>query len=78
MRGLEEVLPIALCDGSVRMINQKVALDVWKLLSARNDGKPEEDPDAPALRTVQVHVHLAEATQPARGVPGHDPERERV
>jgi type II secretory pathway pseudopilin PulG len=38
LRSLEDTVPAAICDGSVRMVNQKVALDVWKALSGRNDG----------------------------------------
>jgi len=38
LRSLDDAVPAALCDGSVRMVNQKVALEVWKALSGRNDG----------------------------------------
>jgi Tfp pilus assembly protein PilE len=38
LRCLEDVLPIALCDGSVRTITPKAGKDVWKALSGRNDG----------------------------------------
>jgi hypothetical protein len=39
LRSLEDTVPIALCDGSVRVVKQNLALEVWKLLSARNDGQ---------------------------------------
>ncbi|HXG08282.1 MAG TPA: DUF1559 domain-containing protein [Gemmataceae bacterium] len=34
---------IALADGSVRFIHDKVKLEVWRLLAARNDGQPIPD-----------------------------------
>jgi hypothetical protein len=38
LRCLEDLLPIAMCDGSVRTITPKAGKDVWKALSGRNDG----------------------------------------
>jgi prepilin-type processing-associated H-X9-DG protein len=43
LRSLEEGTNVAMCDGSVRFVQQKVSLDVWKLLTARNDGQPLPD-----------------------------------
>jgi type II secretory pathway pseudopilin PulG len=43
LRGLNTSTNIALCDGSVRAINQSVDLRVWKLLAGRNDGEPIPD-----------------------------------
>jgi prepilin-type processing-associated H-X9-DG protein len=43
LRNLEEGTNVAMCDGSVRYVNQKVSLAVWKLLTSRNDGQPLPD-----------------------------------
>lgn len=38
LRGLTGGANIAMCDGSVRFVSDKVALETWKRLAARNDG----------------------------------------
>jgi len=43
LRSLEAGVNIALCDGSVRFVDQKVDAKVWKLLSSRNDGEAIPD-----------------------------------
>jgi type II secretory pathway pseudopilin PulG len=40
LRGLRDYGNIGMCDGSVRVINKRVKLDVWKNLASRNDGNP--------------------------------------
>jgi hypothetical protein len=39
LRSTQDHSNIALCDGSVRTINKKVELKVWKNLASRNDGE---------------------------------------
>jgi prepilin-type processing-associated H-X9-DG protein len=39
LRSLEEGTNVAMCDGSVRFVKQKTSLEVWKLLTSRNDGQ---------------------------------------
>jgi type II secretory pathway pseudopilin PulG len=43
LRSLTDHSNIALCDGSVRVVTQKVSLEVWKLLTNRSDGMPLPD-----------------------------------
>jgi prepilin-type processing-associated H-X9-DG protein len=43
LRSLTDRSNIAMCDGSVRAVNQKVSLEVWKLLTNRSDGMPLPD-----------------------------------
>jgi prepilin-type processing-associated H-X9-DG protein len=38
LRSLTDHSNIAMCDGSVRVVNQSVTLDIWKALAGRNDG----------------------------------------
>lgn len=40
LRSLGNTVNIALCDGSVRTVKTSVKVEVWKLLSSRNDGNP--------------------------------------
>jgi type II secretory pathway pseudopilin PulG len=39
LRGLNDTVNIGLCDGSVRSVNQKVKLEVWKALATRAGGE---------------------------------------
>jgi prepilin-type processing-associated H-X9-DG protein len=39
LRSLDSVINVAMCDGSVRAINQSIKPEVFKLLTARNDGQ---------------------------------------
>jgi prepilin-type processing-associated H-X9-DG protein len=43
LRTLADGVNIALCDGSVRYVSQKVDLKIWTLLSSRNDGEALPD-----------------------------------
>jgi prepilin-type processing-associated H-X9-DG protein len=38
LRSIAEGANIAMCDGSVRFVQKKLALEVWKALAGRNDG----------------------------------------
>jgi type II secretory pathway pseudopilin PulG len=38
LRAMNPMANVALCDGSVRSINQTVAIAIWKALAGRNDG----------------------------------------
>jgi prepilin-type N-terminal cleavage/methylation domain-containing protein/prepilin-type processing-associated H-X9-DG protein len=40
LRSTSDYTNIAMCDGSVRTINRQVSLQVWNLLTSRNDGQP--------------------------------------
>jgi type II secretory pathway pseudopilin PulG len=39
LRGLMDTANAGMCDGSVRTVNKNIKLEVWKLLTARNDGQ---------------------------------------
>jgi type II secretory pathway pseudopilin PulG len=39
LRSLDNLIMIAICDGSVRSVNDALNLDVWKLLSSKADGQ---------------------------------------
>jgi prepilin-type processing-associated H-X9-DG protein len=43
LRGMEQKANVLFADGSVRSIDGKVKLEVWKLLTSRNDGQPLPD-----------------------------------
>jgi prepilin-type processing-associated H-X9-DG protein len=39
LRSLGRTVNVAMCDGSVRAVQTTIKLEVWKLVTARNDGK---------------------------------------
>ena len=40
LRGLTDGSNIALCDGSVRFVNNKISLTTWQYAANREDGMP--------------------------------------
>jgi prepilin-type processing-associated H-X9-DG protein len=39
-RALGKTSNVAMCDGSVRQVNQNMKLETWKIIAGRNDGMP--------------------------------------